>query len=67
MANISRRQFLRGVAAAGAAGVAFPNIIRAQGLNEKLQVGFIAVGGRAGAHTEASYKAGLQCVAFAEV
>lgn len=67
MANISRRQFIRGIAAAGAAGVAFPNIIRAQGLNEKLQVGFIAVGGRAGAHTEASYKAGLQCVAFAEV
>jgi predicted dehydrogenase len=67
MANISRRQFIRGVAAAGAASVAFPNIIRAQSLNEKLQVGFIAVGGRAGAHTEASFKAGLQCVAFAEV
>jgi len=30
-------------------------------------VGFIAAGGRAGAHTSASHKAGLQCVAFAEV
>ena len=53
------------VAAAGAAStVGFPSIIRAQGLNEKLQVGFVAVGGRAGAHTGASHKAGLQCVAF---
>lgn len=67
MESISRRQFIRGVAAAGAASVAFPNVIRAQGLNEKLQVGFVAVGGRAGSHTEASHRAGLQCVAFAEV
>jgi len=66
MANISRRQFIK-AAAAGTACIGFPSIIRAQGLNEKLQVGFIAVGGRAGAHTEASHKAGLQCVAFAEV
>lgn len=68
MANITRRQFLGTAAAAGAvSAVSFPKMIRAQGLNEKLQVGFVAVGGRAGAHTEASYKAGLQCVAFAEV
>jgi hypothetical protein len=67
MASISRRQFIRGVAAAGAASVAFPNVIRAQGLNEKLQVGFIGAGGQAGSHTGQSHKAGLQCVAFAEV
>jgi predicted dehydrogenase len=68
MSNITRRQFLGTAVAAGAvSAVSFPKVIRGQGLNEKLQVGFIAVGGRAGAHTEASYKAGLQCVAFAEV
>ncbi|MHC4226484.1 MAG: Gfo/Idh/MocA family oxidoreductase [Planctomycetota bacterium] len=68
MSNITRRQFVKRSAAAGAAcTIGFPSLIRAQGLNEKLQVGFIAVGGRAGAHTGASHAAGLQCVAFAEV
>ena len=68
MSNITRRQFIRGSVAAGAAcTIGLPSLIRAQGLNEKLQVGFIAVGGRAGGHTDASFKAGLQCIAFAEV
>jgi len=67
MSNISRRQFIKSGAAFGAASViGFPNFIRAQGLNEKLQVGFIAAGGKARAHTSESHKAGLQCVAFAE-
>jgi hypothetical protein len=65
---MSRRQFVKSAAALGtAATLGFPNIVRAQGLNQKLQVGFIAVGGRAGAHTEASHAEGCQCVAFAEV
>ena len=68
MSKITRRQFVKGSAALGAAcTIGFPKLLRAQGLNEKLQVGFIAVGGRAGAHTGASHGAGLQCVAFAEV
>ena len=68
MSSMLRRQFLKRAAALGAAStVSLPSIIRAEGLNEKLQVGFIAVGGRAGGHTSASHKAGLQCVAFAEV
>jgi predicted dehydrogenase len=68
MSNLTRRQFIEGTVAAGAASaISFPRPIRAQALNEKLQVGFIAVGGRAGAHTDFCYKAGLQCVAFAEV
>ncbi|MBP7050404.1 MAG: Gfo/Idh/MocA family oxidoreductase [Phycisphaerae bacterium] len=68
MANITRRQFIGGAAAVGAVStIGFPNLVRGQGLNEKLQVGFVAVGGRAGAHTEASHRAGLQCIAFAEV
>jgi hypothetical protein len=68
MSNITRRQFVKRTAALGAAcSIGFPSLLRAQGLNEKLQVGFIAVGGRAGAHTGVSHAAGLQCVAFAEV
>jgi len=68
MSNITRRQFVKCTAAFGAAyAVGFPSLIRAQGLNEKLQVGFIAAGGRADAHTGFCHKAGLQCVAFAEV
>ena len=68
MSNITRRQFVKRTAAVAATcSIGFPSLIRAQGLNEKLQVGFIAVGGRGGAHTGASHGAGLQCVAFAEV
>lgn len=68
MTNISRRQFVKHSSTIGAvAAIGFPGIIRARGLNGKLQVGFIAVGGRAGAHTKASFEQGCQCVAFAEV
>jgi predicted dehydrogenase len=68
MSNLTRRQFIKGAAAAGAAcSIGFPRLIRAQGLNEKLQVGFIAAAGRADAHTGAAHDAGLQCIAFAEV
>lgn len=67
MSRMSRRQFVKGTALGAAATFGFPAIVRAQGLNQKLQVGFVAVGGRAGAHTEASHNEGCQCVAFAEV
>jgi len=68
MSNITRRQFVKRAAAFGAASaIGFPSLLRAQGLNEKLQVGFIAAGGQAGSHTGASHREGLQCVAFAEV
>jgi len=68
MSNITRREFIKRTAAVGAAcSIGFPSLIRAQGLNEKLQVGFIAVGGRAGAHTGAAHDEGCQCIAFAEV
>ena len=67
MSNITRRQFIKRTAAIGAvSSIAFPSLIRAQGLNEKLQVGFIAAGGRAGAHTGYCHDAGLQCIAFAD-
>ena len=48
MSNITRRQFVKRTAAFGvASAIGFPSLIRAQGLNEKLQVGFIAAGGQA--------------------
>jgi hypothetical protein len=65
--KMSRRDFMGAAAAAAACSIGFPSLIRAQGLNEKLQVGFIAAGGQAGSHTGQSHGAGLQCVAFAEV
>jgi predicted dehydrogenase len=68
MSKITRRQFVKSAAAFGAAStLGFPNLVRAQGLNEKLQVGFIATGGQAGSHTGQSHNAGLQCIAFADV
>ena len=68
MSNITRRQFIKGTVAVGTAcAIGFPRLIRAQGLNEKLQVGFIAAGGQAGSHTGAAHGEGLQCIAFAEV
>ena len=48
MSNISRRGFVKGTVAMGAAAtVGFPNLLHGTNLNEKLQVGFVAVGGRA--------------------
>ncbi len=68
MSNITRRQFMKRTAAVAATcSIGFPRLIRAKGLNEKLQVGFIAAGGQAGSHTGQSHGAGLQCIAFAEV
>jgi len=64
---MSRRDFMGGAAAAAVCSIGFPSLIRAQGLNEKLQVGFIAAGGQAGSHTGQSHRAGLQCIAFAEI
>ncbi|VGO17769.1 hypothetical protein PDESU_06371 [Pontiella desulfatans] len=62
--KMNRKQFVK---AGAAATVGFPAIVRAQGLNEKLQVAFVAVGGKAKTHTKEAHAHGLQCVAFADV
>ncbi|VGO13429.1 hypothetical protein PDESU_01986 [Pontiella desulfatans] len=62
--KFDRHHFIK---AGAAATVGFPSIVRAQGLNEKLQVAFVAVGGKAKIHTRECHEAGLQCVAFADV
>jgi len=70
--TLNRRKFIQSATAAGAvSALAMPAIVRAQNQNSKLQVGFVATGGRARAHVGFTYgarnKYGLQCVAFAEV
>ena len=46
-AGLSRRRFLQLTAlAAGSASLGFPSLLRARGLNEKLNVGFIGLGGQ---------------------
>jgi hypothetical protein len=68
VSELTRRQFVKRTTAVGAAcTIGLPCLLRGRGLNEKLQVGFVATEGRAKAHTKASHEAGLQCIAFAEV
>ena len=70
--NYSRRQFIQSASATGAAStLGMPAIVRALDQNSKLQVGFVATGGRAGAHVGFTHgkrdNYGLQCVEFAPV
>lgn len=62
--NLSRRDFVK---TSTVAAIGFPAIVRGRGLNEKLQVAFVGVGGKGKQHVVASYDAGLECVAFADV
>ncbi len=64
---LNRRKFITQLGLAGASTLGFPSIVRGQNLNSKLQVGFVAVGGRATFHLDQAHKHGLQCVAFAEI
>ncbi|MHC4736976.1 MAG: twin-arginine translocation signal domain-containing protein [Planctomycetota bacterium] len=58
MSKLTRRQFVKRTTAVGAAcTIGFPSLLRGRGLNEKLQVGFVATEGRAKAHTKASHEA----------
>ena len=65
--KLNRRQFIYQAALGTTAAIAFPTISKAQNANSKLNVGFVAVGGRAGAHTGAAHGEGCQCIAFAEI
>lgn len=62
--KMNRQHFVK---AGAAAAFGFPAIVRAQGLNEKLQVAFVGVGGKAHTHTRICHEQGIQCVAFADV
>ena len=63
----TRRKFITQLALTGASTLGFPAIVRGQNLNSKLQVGFVATGGKARTHIQEAHKNGLQCVAFAEI
>lgn len=65
--SLSRRKFLTTSGLGAASTIAFPNVVRAHKPNSKLQVGFVATGGRAGAHVNAAFEDGCQCIGFAEV
>lgn len=64
--HLNRRKFIGQLTLAGAATLGFPAIVRGQNLNSKLQVGFIATGGKANEHLRQSHEHGLQCIAFAD-
>ena len=63
----TRRHFIKKAGLGAASTLAFPSILRAHNPNGKLQVGFVATGGRANEHTKQAHKHGMQCIAFAEV
>jgi predicted dehydrogenase len=64
----TRRQFITGLGAAGVAlPLVLPRLARADSNAKQLRVGFVATGGRAGAHLDAAHKLGLKCICFAEV
>ncbi len=65
--QLNRRQFIGKLGMAGVATLGFPSIVRAQNLNSKLQVGFVATGGKAIDHLRQCHQHGLQCVAFADI
>lgn len=64
----TRRTFVMQVGTAGAAlPLIAPTLLRAEPANSKLNVAFVGVGGRAGAHVGEMKKMKQNCVAFAEV
>ncbi|MFT6792707.1 MAG: putative dehydrogenase [Rubritalea sp.] len=65
--QLNRRKFITQLGFAGAATLGFPAIVRGQNLNSKLQVGFVAVGGKGRSHVDVCHRHNLQCVAFADI
>ena len=64
----SRRRFLQATTlAAGATALGFPNLLRARGMNERLQVGFIGLGGMGSSRLQESLKCSVQIAAFCDV
>ena len=63
----SRRNFLRlGALAAGAAAWGFPALLRARGSNEKLNVGFIGLGGQGCARLQEILNCGVNVTALGD-
>ncbi len=65
--QLNRRKFLTQLSLTGASVLGFPAIVRGQNLNSKLQIAFVATGGKAREHTKSTHAMGLQCIAFADI
>ena len=65
--HLNRRKFITQLGFAGAATLGFPAIVRGQNLNSKMQVAFVATGGKATVHIGACHHEGFQCISFAEI
>ena len=52
ISRVTRRRFLRASAAAGAAFLASPALLRGKGLNEKLNIAIVGAGGRGASNTQ---------------
>lgn len=64
----NRRHFLQSTALlTGAAAIGAPSIIRAQGLNEKINVACIGVGGKGSSDTDSAFSLGGNIVALCDV
>jgi predicted dehydrogenase len=65
--SLSRRQFLRRSAVAGAATIAFPYVGRVLGANDRINVACIGVGGKGDSDSTAAAKCGGNIVAICDV
>src|SRR3954466_1287656 len=64
----TRRDFIKSTAlAAGVAAFSAPSFIRAQGLNEKINIACIGVGGKGDSDSTGAYVAGGNIVALCDV
>ncbi|MBI1374729.1 MAG: gfo/Idh/MocA family oxidoreductase [Phycisphaera sp.] len=64
----SRRSFIKHIAYAGATlPVVLPTLARAKSANSKLDLAFVATGGKAQVHLDTAAKFGHNCVAFTDV
>jgi hypothetical protein len=59
--QLNRRKFIAQLGFAGAATLGFPAIVRGQNLNSKLQVGFVAVGGKGRSHVDVCHAGSYFC------
>jgi predicted dehydrogenase len=63
----TRRSFLRTTTAAAAATIAFPNLLRAQGANNKINIACIGVGGKGDSDSASAANLGGNIVAVCDV
>ena len=63
----TRRTFVKSVGVAGAAVAAMPKLARAQSANSRVNVAFVATGGKGDRHIQATADFGHNCTAFCDI